>query len=41
MNHTPRYLNQAEVDSITAFAIGWLDELPQTPFVVKNLGGKR
>ena len=41
MNHTPRYLNQAEVDSITAFAIGWLEDVPEVPFKVKNLGGKR
>ena len=41
MHHIPRYLRTTEIDSITAYAIGWTEHKPQTPFAVQNTGGKR
>jgi len=38
MNHLPRYLFEARVDSITAYSIGWLRERPEAPFAIENSG---
>ena len=39
MNHLPRYLFEARIDSITAYAIGWLADQPEAPFPIEDAGG--
>ena len=39
MNHLPRYLFEARIDSITAYAIGWLGDRPEAPFPIEDAGG--
>ena len=41
MNHLPRYLDTAGLDSLTAYAVGWIDHPPPTPFAVHHTGGKK